>query len=386
VPHEGRRLSREEILALYALPAPQVIAAAHRARLRKTDPALVTYAIGGNIDYSNVCVVACRFCAFYRRRYQAGAYTLTRDQIAYQMDALAAIGVQDVLFQGGVNPDLPFDWYLDVMRFMKDEYPAVHIDAFSPEEILGLERLTGCEASEMLAELKEAGMDGLPGAAAEILSDEVRRRIAPGRISTADWFRIIDAAQRLGLHVPWVGMVFGFGETLAHRVNHLLALRAQQDRALQRYGNGFAAFKVWPARLEHTRLKGATGMASADDVAQQYLLEVAVARLALDNFSHHRAVWRTMGFGVAGAALRGGADDLCCTGSINAIDAVTRAAGKHVVEPSRAVIESVERCIVDAGFLPARRDPRYRVLSVRAPARSGSRVVAFGPADGGVKL
>ncbi len=359
----GGRLSRERVLSLYALPAEEVAAAAHEVRLRVADPSLVTYALGGNVDYTNVCIVACGFCAFYRARRQEGAFTLTLPEIGEQMDAIAAAGGGDVLLQGGVNPDLPFDWYLELMRFLKAEYPGIHVDAFSPEEILGLERLTGREAPELLAELKEAGMDGLPGAAAEILVDEVRRRSAPARIMTADWLRIVDAAMALGLHVPWVGLVFGFGETVEQRVEHLLVLRAQQDRALERRGKGFAAFKVWPARLEETRLQG-MGSAGPEAVVEQYVQEVAIARLALDNVAHHRAVWRTMGFGVAARALRAGADDLCCTGSINAIDAVMRAAGRDVPEPSESLVEQVRRCIGGAGFTPALRDPFYSVLEI----------------------
>lgn len=355
------RLDRDEVLSLYDLPATEVVAAAHEVRLRRADPKVVTYAIGGNIDYTNVCVVACKFCAFYRARRQGGAYTLTFEEIGRQMDTIAALGGVDVLLQGGVNPDLPFEWYLELLRFLKAEYPSIHIDAFSPEEILGLEKLTGRGAHEVLADLQEAGMDGLPGAAAEILVDEVRRRVAPSRIMTADWFRIIDAAQSLGLHVPWVALVFGFGETAEQRVDHLLALRAQQKRALDRYGNGFAAFKVWPARLDDTRLRR-TGRGDPEALVEQYVREVAIARLALDNVAHHRAVWRTMGFGVASRALRAGADDLCCTGSINAIDAVLAAAGRDVPTASEGLVEQVRRCIADAGFLPGLRDPFYNVL------------------------
>ncbi len=359
----GERLSRDEILSLYELPPAELAEAANAVRLGRADPELVTYSIGGNVDYTNVCVVACKFCAFYRARHQEGAFTLSLAEIGEQLDALAEVGIGDVLIQGGVNPDLPFDWYLELMRFLKAEYPGLHVDALSPEEVLGLEKLTGRRAPELLAELQAAGMDGIPGAAAEILADEVRSRIAPARIGTADWFRIIDAAQELGLHVPWVGLVFGFGETREQRVDHLLALRAQQGRALARGGSGFTAFKVWPVRLANTRLAGQDS-STAEEIVEQYVQEVAIARLALDNVAHHRAVWRTMGFGVASRALRAGADDLCCTGSINAIDAVMRANGREVRRPSQDLIEQVGDCVRDAGFTPALRDPYYNVIRI----------------------
>lgn len=362
----GKRLSREELIALYELPRTELSAAAHEVRLHRSDPEVATYSIGGNIDYTNLCIVACKFCAFYRARHQEGAFTLTLDEIVGQMEAIRAIGGRDVLIQGGVNPDLPFGWYLELLRVLKAGYPEIHIDAFSPEEMLGLEKLTGRDALELLAELKEAGLDGMPGAAAEILLDQVRDRIAPTRIKTGDWFRIVDSALRLGLFNPWVSMVTGFGETPADRVEHLLALRDQQDKALDRYGNGFAAFKVWPARLEPTRLNGKVQASSPAETADQYLKEVAVARLALDNIVNHRAVWRTMGFGVAALALRSGANDLCGTGSINAINAVITVTGKQLPDLTRELIEQVERCIADAGFIPALRDARYKITARQA--------------------
>jgi len=359
----GHRLNAGEIRRLYELPTNDLAAAAHGIRLYRNNPELATYSIGGNIDYTNVCVVACRFCAFYRARHQEGAFTLTLDEIADQMDELRRIGGRDVLLQGGINPDLPFQWYLDLLRFLKSRYPEIHLDAFSPEEILGLEKLTGRDAWEILSELKDAGLDGMPGAAAEILVDEVRERTAPTRMKSRDWFRIIDSAMKAGLHNPWVAMVIGFGETQEQRVQHLVALREQQDRGLERYGCAFSAYKVWPARLEHTRLGGTTAADDNEAVADEYLRDVAVARIALDNIENHRAVWRTMGFEVARRALRSGANDLCGTGSINAINACITAAGKDLPDPTEALIRDVVECIEDAGFTAALRDPYYNILA-----------------------
>jgi len=359
----GHRLTAAEILCLYTLPQNELRAAAHEVRLRRINPELTTYSIGGNIDYTNICVVACRFCAFYRAKHQDGAFTLTFDEIARQMEDLRRIGGRDVLLQGGINPDLPFDWYLDLLRFLKSSYPEIHVDAFSPEEILGLERLTGRDALHILSELKDSGLDGMPGAAAEILVDEVRERTAPTRMRTKDWFRIVDSAMQLGLHNPWVGMVTGFGETLQQRVLHLITLRDQQDRGLELYGSGFTAYKVWPARLEHTRLNGEPYQTDDDVIANEYLRDVAVARLALDNIQNHRAVWRTMGFEVATQALRSGANDLCGTGSINAINACIEAAGKDLPDPTETLIRQVRECIENAGFTAALRDPNYNILA-----------------------
>jgi cyclic dehypoxanthinyl futalosine synthase len=361
----GKRLMPTEILALYDYPSSALRKAAHEVRLRCSDPEVATYSIGGNIDYTNVCVVACKFCVFYRAKHQEGAFTLNFDEIARQMDQIRAIGGREILMQGGVNPDLPFSWYVELFKFLKKSYPDVHIDALSPEEVLGLEKLTGRDAFHLLAELHEAGMDGMPGSAAEILVEEVRRQIAPTRITRDDWFRIVDAAQRLGIYIAWVPMVIGFGETQAHRVEHLLALREQQDKALDRYGNGFGAFKVWPARVEQSRLNGRVPAAQADETVNEYLRHVAIARLALNNVANHRAVWRTMGFGVASEALRSGANDLCGTGSINAINAVITASGKQLPDLTQTLLRQVEGCIADAGFIPALRDARYNILERR---------------------
>jgi cyclic dehypoxanthinyl futalosine synthase len=376
----GHRLSADEITRLYEIPSHELAVAANAVRQNRTDPAIATYSIGGNIDYTNVCVVACRFCAFYRARHQDGAFTLSFDEIARQMDEIRQIGGLDVLIQGGIDPELPFTWYLDLLRFLKSDYPEIHVDGFSPEEILGLERLTGRDALAILADLKEAGLEGMPGASAEILVDEVRERSAPTRMKTGDWFRIVDAAMRLGLHNPWVAMVIGFGETIPQRVEHLVALRDQQDRGLENYGCGFSAYKVWPARLEHTRLHGKTAEAAEQEIVKDYLRDVAIARLALDNVQNHRTVWRTMGFPVATQALRAGANDVCGTGSINAINACIEAAGKDLPDPTQALLGQIRECIENAGVTAALRDPYYNILTRHRARDLGATALESGAA------
>lgn len=358
----GHRLGDTEILALYDAPIRELAAAADHVRLAKTDPEVATYSIGGNVDYTNICSVACKFCNFYRVKQQDDAYALSFEEIAQRMEAIRQLGGSDVLLQGGMNPELPFHWYVDLVRLLKRNYPEIHIDGFSPEEIRGMEQLTGREALSLLAELKDAGLDGMPGAAAEILVDEIREQVAPTRIRTADWFRITDAAQQLGLHNPWVSMVFGFGENRAQQVRHLLALREQQDYALAHHPANFIAFKVWPARLDYSRLKDKVVARTPEQVAEEYIRQVAVCRLALDNITNHRAVWRTMGFGIAQVVLRAGANDLCGSGSINAISAVMAAAGTPEPDTNRIPLEQVRLCIRNAGFIPALRDPYYEIL------------------------
>lgn len=348
---EGERLSANEILDLYNLPLPDLAAIANELRLKRSSPAVVTYLIDRNINYTNICNVACNFCAFYRTGKQKDAYVLSFQQIGQKVEELMSIGGRRILMQGGVNPDLPFEWYLDLLRYLKQHYPEVRIDAFSPEEILGLEKITRRDCSKLLAELKNAGLDGLPGAGGEILVDEVRAKAAPARIKSRDWFRILDTAQRLGMYTI-ASMVIGFGETFEQRVAHLVKIRQQQDKAVREYGQGFAAFAMWTLQTEHTRLKGRAPGATA----WEYLQQLAIARIALDNIPNLQASWPSMGFKVAQAALFYGANDF---GSTMLEENVVSAAGGH--SRTHATVRLMVRHIADAGFTPAERDPFYNI-------------------------
>ncbi len=353
----GERLALDEIEALYRYPLPELAAAAHARRLAVTDPGLVTYLIDRNINYSNVCTVGCPYCAFWRGKNHPEAYVLSFEAIAQKIDELKAVGGRRILMQGGVHPDLPLDWYEDLLRYLKRVHPDVRIDAFSPEEILGLERLTGLDAGEILARLKEAGLDGMPGAGAEILVDEVRHRAARRRIPTLDWLRIVDAAQELGLYTL-ASMVIGFGEGPRERARHLELIRRQQDRAQRRYGRGFAAFAMWTLQTEQTAYRGQAPGASA----HEYLKTLAIARLALDNIANHQASWPTMGFRVAQAALYYGANDF---GSTMLEENVVSAAGGY--DRTHATVAEIRRLIRAAGFTPAERDVFYNVVRLDEP-------------------
>ena len=348
---EGSTLSRSEITSLFHLPLPELAAAAHQARLRRANPEVVTFLIDRNINYSNICTVACNFCAFYRTKKQQDAYVLSYQQIGQKIEELMSIGGRRILMQGGINPELPFDWYLDLLRYLKKTYPEVRIDAFSPEEIYGLEDLTGRNALDLLADLKEAGLDGLPGAGGEILVDEIRAKAAPARIRTQDWFRILDAAQSLGLYTI-ATMVIGFGESYQERAEHLVQIRTQQEKALSQYGKGFAAFAMWTLQTEHTRLRDKAPGASA----HEYLQQLSVARLALNNISNLQASWPSMGFKVAQTALYYGANDF---GSTMLEENVVSVAGGH--NRTHATVRQIVRHIADAGFIPAERDPFYNI-------------------------
>ena len=349
----GSRLNLDEIVALYHLPLPDLASAAHQMRLLKTRPDVVTYLIDRNINYTNICNVGCNFCAFYRTPRQNDAYTLSFEQISQKVTELEEIGGTRILLQGGVNPALPFEWYLEMLEFLKSRHPSIKIDAFSPEEILGLEKISGLGALEIISRMKESGLDGLPGAGGEILEDEVRLEAAPARIPSADWFRILDVAQGLGLYTIST-MVIGFGETLTQRANHMIKIRDQQDRANAVHGgNGFAGLAVWTLQTEHTRLHGKAPGATA----HEYLRNLAVSRLALDNVTNIQVSWPTLGFKVAQVGLFYGANDF---GSTMMEENVVSAAGGH--DRVRVTEREIIRHINDAGFTPAQRDSRFNII------------------------
>ncbi|WP_189642063.1 cyclic dehypoxanthinyl futalosine synthase [Deinococcus piscis] len=348
----GERLSAEEIESLYHLPVPQVAAVAHGLRMKRCDPQVVSFLIDRNINYTNICRVGCNFCAFYRTRRQSDAYTLDYEDISAKIRELEAVGGTRILMQGGVNPELPLEYYTGLLRHIKAHHPTIRIDAFSPEEVLFFEQTFGLTLDELLDTLIDAGLDGLPGAGGEILVDEVRAKAAPARIKSHDWFRILDAAQRKGLYTIST-MVFGFGETYRQRADHLVAIRDQQDRALREHGNGFSGFAMWSLQTENTRLHGKAPGATA----HEYLQNLAISRLALDNQPNIQASWPAQGFKVAQAALYYGANDM---GSTMLEENVVSAAGGH--DRHSATVRELIRIIDDAGFTPAIRNSRFQII------------------------
>jgi cyclic dehypoxanthinyl futalosine synthase len=349
----GARITADDALALHGLPLFGLAAVAHERRLERTDPDVVTYLIDRNVNYSNVCNVGCSFCGFYRTRRQDDAYVLSFEQISAKLRELESVGGTRVLMQGGVNPYLPFTWYLDLLRHLRTQHPTIRIEAFSPEEIQGMAKLTGMSVAEVLRELQVAGLDGLPGGGGEMLVDAVRhaRHVSPARISTDAWLAVMAEAQALGLYTT-ATMVIGFGETPAQRVESLLRLRAAQDRALAEHGNGFSAFIAWTLQTEGVRIHGKVPGAGASD----YLRNLAVSRLVLDNFVNVQASWPTMGHKVAQTALFCGANDYGST--MLEENVVSQAGAKHQATAEREIV----RQIVDAGFAPAQRDSLYRVV------------------------
>jgi len=348
----GERLTAHEITELYHLPLGDVAAVAHALRLERSNPDVVTYLIDRNINYTNICNIACNFCAFYRTDRQKDAYVHDYASIGHKITELEQVGGTRILMQGGVNPKLPLEYYTGLLRYIKLHHPTIRIEAFSPEEILGFEKFFGMTADEVLDVLIDAGLDGLPGAGGEILEDEVRAKAAPGRIRSADWFRILDAAQAKGLYTIST-MVIGFGESYAQRAAHLVKIRDQQDRALSVHGNGFAGFAMWTLQTKNTRLAGKAPGATA----YEYLQQLAIARIALDNQPNIQASWPAQGFKVAQTALYYGASDL---GSTMLEENVVSAAGGH--GRHTATERELVRIASDAGFTPAQRNSFFQVI------------------------
>jgi cyclic dehypoxanthinyl futalosine synthase len=349
----GERLAPEEAVKLYDLPLFELASAADAVRRLRTKPEVVSYLIDRNINYSNVCNVGCSFCGFYRTRRQDDSYTLSFEQISQKIYELEAVGGTRILMQGGVNPYLPFSWYLDLMRHLKTHHPTVRVEAFSPEEIKGMSKLTNMPTLEVLKELQAAGLDGLPGGGGEMLVDEIRhaKHVSPARISAKDWLRIMGEAQSLGLYTT-ATMVIGFGETPAQRVQSMKEVRDLQDESLAKYGNGFSAFISWTLQTKGVRIDGKVPGASP----HEYLQNLAVSRIFLDNIPNFQASWPTMGHKIAQTALFFGANDYGST--MLEENVVSQAGAKNRNTSEREMI----RQIVDAGFEPVQRDSLYNLI------------------------
>ncbi len=351
----GERLSPQEAVGLYDLPLFDLAAAAHAVRQQRTDPGVVTYLIDRNINYSNVCNVGCAFCGFYRTRNQEGAYTLSSEAISDKIRELEAVHGTRILMQGGVNQYLPFSWYLDLMQHLKTHHPSIRVEAFSPEEIKGMGKLTGMTSMEVLKELQAAGLDGLPGGGGEMLVDDIRhaKHISPARISSDDWIRVMGEAQELGLYTT-ATMVIGFAETPAQRIGSMLRVREQQDLADATHGNGFSAFISWTLQTQGVRIDGKVPGAGA----HEYLQNLAVSRIFLDNVPNFQASWPTMGHKIAQTALFFGANDYGST--MLEENVVSQAGAKHRRVNEREII----RQITEAGFKPVQRGSLYETIRV----------------------
>src|SRR6266567_4585830 len=341
----GDRIGADAALALYrGAPTWLLGQLAESIRSRKHPDRIVTYIIDRNVNYTNVCVAKCNFCAFYRPVGSSEGYVLGFDELFRKIDETIAVGGGQLLLQGGHNPDLPLTWYEDLFRAIKERYPHFKLHALSPPEIIHLSRLAQIPVPVVIERLTAAGLDSIPGGGAEILVDRVRRLLhCYGKATADEWLDVMRHAHRAGLRTT-ATMMYGTVETDEERLEHLFRLRALQDDT-----RGFTAFITWSYQPEHTELAG------AEATGLEYLRTLALARIVLDNFDNVLASWVTQGGKVGQLSLAYGANDM---GSVMIEENVVRAAGASYCMDEIEIVRNIE----DAGFAAKRRDMHYRIL------------------------
>jgi len=361
--HDGGRISYDEGLLLYEHADLLELADAANARRQQLVPGdLVTYLIDRNINYTNFCVTDCQFCNFYALPGDTSGkgYVNSKLILGKKIEEALALGATRILMQGGHNPDLPYDYYIDLVGWIHRTFPAIEINAFSPSEIQYIGEISGKSWREVLTELKAVGLTGLPGGGGEILDDEIRKRVSPKKIMTDDWFGVMKVAHELGLTTT-ATMVIGFREELRHRMNHLDRLRREQEDSLQRFNNGFNAFISWSVQIENTPLGRSKYASEYGATSTEYLRHTAISRIYLDNLPHISASWPTQGAKVGQMALHFGCDDF---GSTMIEENVVSAAGAITKVSPVMMPKEIHRQIRQAGFIPAQRNTDYEILKV----------------------
>ena len=341
----GGRVSAGEALHLYHhAPLPLLGELADGIRARKHPEGVVTYIIDRNVNYTNVCVARCNFCAFYRPVGSSEGYDLGFEEVFSKIDETIALGGGQLLLQGGHNPDLPIGWYEDLFRGVKQRYPGFKLHALSPPEVIHLTRMSKLSVTEVIDRLMAAGLDSIPGGGAEILVDRVRKLLnCYGKATADEWLGVMRDAHLKGLRTT-ATMMYGHVETVEERIEHMIRLREVQEET-----GGFTAFITWSYQPEHTELGGgeATGM--------EYLRMLALARIVLDNFPSLQASWVTQGDKVGQLSLAYGSNDM---GSVMIEENVVRAAGAEYCMDEVEIVRNIE----NAGFVAKRRNMHYDIL------------------------
>ncbi len=345
----GERLSWDDALVLFREASLlELGAAAHAVRRRVQPPGRATYQVDRNINYTNVCIYRCTFCAFYRKAGDAEAYVLPLPEIGRKVEETIALGGTGVLLQGGVHAELPFSYYEELLGFLRERYPSIHRHAFSAPEIFCLAKKERWSVAETLRRLRGAGLMSVPGGGAEILDDEVRKRIwALTKSPTARWAEVHREAHRLGMPTT-ATMMFGVAESYEQRLNHLDVVRGIQDGSRAEGSESFTAVIPWTLQEENTALEREVETAGGFD----YLRTLALSRLYLDNVPHVQGSWVTQGKKIGQVSLAFGADDL---GSIMIEENVVAAAGAH----NRMTVGDMTALIRGAGFDPVQRGSVY---------------------------
>ncbi|HDZ22173.1 MAG TPA: dehypoxanthine futalosine cyclase [Phycisphaerae bacterium] len=340
----GERLSAQDAVCLHDdVPFQQLGAVAHQRRLAVVDSGRATFVLDRNISITNVCEAGCKFCAFHVAPGSADAFVLTIPQIVEKVVEAVEIGGTQIMLQGGLNPELDLAFYQRMFSSIKQAVDDVCVHSLSPAEVAYLARRSELSVQAVLERLRAAGLDSLPGGGAEILVEDVRRRVSPRKISASGWFDVMSAAHELGMKTT-ATMVYGLGETTAQRVEHLMAIRDLQDRT-----GGFTAFIPWSFQPNRTKLSltAASGL--------DYLRIVALARLVLDNIPHIQAGWVTEGPDLAQLALSFGADDF---GGVLMEERVVRATGVAYAVTKDQVISLIR----ETGLKAAQRTTQYEII------------------------
>lgn len=348
---DGQRITPEDAMELYRLPLNELGQLAdQRRKMAKAEAfqgrgnEIVTYIVDRNINYTNVCNVYCKFCAFYRTERDADHYVLSHEEIDQKIDELISIGGIQILMQGGHHPKLGIDYYLNLLNHIREKYPQINIHAFSPPEFNHFAEVFRMPLREVIQKFKESGLGSIPGGGGEILVDRVRNRISPLKCNTEQWLEVMKIAHELGLNSS-ATMMFGHVETIEDRIEHLERVRETQDQT-----GGFTAFICWTFQPENVVLK-ATPVGSAE-----YLRTQALARIYLDNIENIQSSWVTQGPKIGQIALRYGANDF---GSVMMEENVVSKAGTSF----RITREEIEYLITEAGFEPRTRNNWYMLTA-----------------------
>ncbi|PWU09129.1 MAG: dehypoxanthine futalosine cyclase [Verrucomicrobia bacterium] len=347
----GERISPEEALALYRLPMnflgmlADVRKRQAQGKVRSaSEKEIVTYIVDRNINYTNICNVYCKFCAFYRTEKNPDSYVLSIEEIDKKLDELSEVGGVQVLLQGGHHPKLGINYYLNLLSHIRQKYPHINVHGFSPPEFVHFSQVFGMPLKEVLFCFREAGLGSIPGGGGEILVDRVRNRIAPLKCNSDQWLNVMRTAHEMGLRSS-ATMMFGHVETVEERIQHLQRLRDLQDAT-----NGFTAFICWTFQPDNTKLR-------AEPVgAAEYLRMQALSRIFLDNFVNLQSSWVTQGPQIGQISLKYGANDF---GSVMMEENVVSSAGTTF----RLSKEDIEQLIRAAGYEPRRRNTWYGLLN-----------------------
>ncbi|WP_449600227.1 cyclic dehypoxanthinyl futalosine synthase [Paenibacillus sp. Marseille-Q9583] len=349
----GERLQMEDTIRLFESNEIEKMGAAANTIMERWHPdPMATFVIGRNINYTNVCDVYCRFCAFYRRPGSDEGYVLPDETIYQKIAETIAVNGTEILMQGGTNPNLPFSYYTDILRGIKQRFPEITMHSFSPAEIMKMKEVSGLSLDEVVREIHAAGLDSLPGGGAEILDDRTRRKISRLKGSWREWMDVMQTAHKIGMNTT-ATMVIGLGESMEERALHLLRVREAQDECIaNKYDSeGFLAFISWTFQPDNTNLK------LDRQTPEEYLKTVAISRLVLDNIKNFQSSWVTMGPEVGKLSLQYGCNDF---GSTMIEENVVSSAGATY----KVNIESITQLIREAGKIPAQRNTRYDILRV----------------------